>query len=66
MFSYTKFSLIHADNKEHLSTWPGLTEDAINKYLKTTPATAMGHVNQKRQNIRSTKKKLNLNQKMKT
>jgi hypothetical protein len=32
-------------------------EDAINKHLKLTPATAMGHMNQKRQNIRSTKEK---------
>jgi hypothetical protein len=37
-------------------TWPGLTEDAINKYLKLAPATAMGHMNQRRQNIRSTSK----------
>jgi hypothetical protein len=37
-----------------LITWPGLTEEAIHKHLKLTPATAMGHMNQKRQNIRST------------
>jgi hypothetical protein len=58
MFSCTKSALIHAVNKGHLATWPGLTEDAINKYLKLTPATAMGHMNQKRQNIRSTNKKI--------
>jgi hypothetical protein len=40
----------------HLITWPGLTEDAINKHLKLTPATAMGHMSQRRQNIRSTSK----------
>jgi hypothetical protein len=40
----------------HLITWPGLTEDAINKHLKLTPATAMVHINQRRQNIRSTSK----------
>jgi hypothetical protein len=40
----------------HLITWPGLTEDAINKHLKLTPTTAMGHMNQRRQNIRSTSK----------
>jgi hypothetical protein len=33
-----------------------LTEDAINNHLKLTPATAMGHMNQRRQNIRSTSK----------
>jgi hypothetical protein len=31
-------------------------EEAINKHLKLTLATAMGHMNQKRQNIRSTSK----------
>jgi hypothetical protein len=33
-----------------------LTEQAINTYFKLTPATAMGHMNQCRQNIRSTSK----------
>jgi hypothetical protein len=37
---------------------PGLTEAAINKYLKLTPTTTMGHMNQKQQNIRSTIKKV--------
>jgi hypothetical protein len=58
VFSCTKSSLIHAVKKGHLATWPGLTEDAINKYFKMTPATATGHMNQKRQNIRSTNKKV--------
>jgi hypothetical protein len=31
-------------------------EDAINKHLKVTPSTAMGHMNQRRQNISSTSK----------
>jgi hypothetical protein len=56
--SCTKSALIHAVKKGHLATWPGLTEDAINKYLKLPPATTMGHMNQKRQNIRSTNKKV--------
>jgi hypothetical protein len=58
MFSCTKSSIIHAVKKGRLATWPGLTEDAINKILQMTPATAMGHMNQKRQNIRSTSKKV--------
>jgi hypothetical protein len=37
-------------------TWPGLTEDAINKHLKLTPAIAMGNMSQRRHNIRSTSK----------
>jgi hypothetical protein len=34
MFSCTTSALIHAVNKGHIATWPGLTEDAIKKYLK--------------------------------
>jgi hypothetical protein len=48
--------MLQAVKDGHLITWPGLTEDAINKYLKLTLATAMGHMNQWRQNIRSTSK----------
>jgi hypothetical protein len=58
MFRFTKSALIHAVKKVHLATWTGLTEDSINKHLKLIPATTMGHMNQKRQNIRSTKEKI--------
>jgi hypothetical protein len=57
MFSCTKSALVHAVNKGHLATWPGLLVEAINKHLKLTTETATGHMNQKRQNIRSTKEK---------
>jgi hypothetical protein len=43
--------MLQAVKDGHLITWPGLMEDAINKHLKLTPATAMGHMNQRRQNI---------------
>jgi hypothetical protein len=56
LFSPTKSAIIQAVKDGHLITWPSLTEDAINKHLKLTPATAMGHMNQRRQNIRSTSK----------
>jgi hypothetical protein len=56
MFSPTKSALLQAVKNGHIITWPGLTEQAINKHLKMTPATAMGHMNQLRQNIRSTSK----------
>jgi hypothetical protein len=44
--------MLQAVKDEHLITWSGLTEDDINNYLKLTLATAMGHMNQRRQNIR--------------
>jgi hypothetical protein len=58
MFSLTKSALLQAVKKGHLTTWPGLTEDAKNKHFKMTPVTAMGHMNQKCQNIRSTKNEI--------
>jgi hypothetical protein len=56
LFSPTKSALIQAVKNGHLITWPGLTEHAIHKHLKITPATVIGHINQLRQNIRSTSK----------
>jgi hypothetical protein len=51
MFSPTKSALLQAVKNGHLTTWPGLTEHAINKHLKMTPATAMGHMHQRCQNF---------------
>jgi hypothetical protein len=56
LFSPTKSALLQAVKNGHLVFWPGLTEEAIHKHLKLTPATAMGHMNQRHQNIRSTSK----------
>jgi hypothetical protein len=56
LFSPTKSALLQAVKNGHLVTWPALTEDAIHKHLKLTPAMGMGHMNQRRQNIRSTLK----------
>jgi hypothetical protein len=58
LFSPTESALLQAVKNGHLVTWPGLTEDAVHKHLKLTLATAMGHMNQRRQNIRSTSKTL--------
>jgi hypothetical protein len=56
LFSPTKSALLQAVKNGHLVTCPGITEEMINKHLKLTPATAMGHMNQRRHNIRSTSK----------
>jgi hypothetical protein len=56
MFSPTKSALLQAVKNGHLVTWPGLTEKAINTHLKLTAVTTMGHMNQRRQYIRSTSK----------
>jgi hypothetical protein len=56
LFSPTKAAMLQAVKDGHLITWPGLMEDAIKKHLKLTPATAMGHMNKRCHNIRSTSK----------
>jgi hypothetical protein len=58
MFSPTKSAPIKAVKQGHLITWPGLAEDAIIKHLKMTPSTSVGHMNQERQNTRSTSKEI--------
>jgi hypothetical protein len=56
LFNPMKSALLQAVKNGHLITWPSLTEDAIHKHLKLTPATAMGHMNQRRQHVMSTSK----------
>jgi hypothetical protein len=56
MFSPSRSAILQAVKNGHLITWPDLTEQAINKHLKLTPAMAMGHMNQRLQNIRFTSK----------
>jgi hypothetical protein len=48
--------MLQAVKDGNLITWPGLTENAIHKHLKLTSTRAMSHMNQRRQNIRSTSK----------
>jgi hypothetical protein len=51
LFSPTESAMLQAVKAGHLITCPGLMEDTINKHLKLMPATAMGHMNQRPQNI---------------
>jgi hypothetical protein len=41
----------------HFTSWPGLTEHAVEKYLSKSTSTTNGHLNKQRQNARSTKVK---------
>jgi hypothetical protein len=56
MFGPTKYAVLQDVKNGHIITWPGLNEQAINKHLKRTPATVMGHMNQRRQKIQFTSK----------
>ena len=54
-FSPTKRTWIQAVKKGHVKTWPGVTVDAIQHYLPMSEATMLGHLDQQRKNIQSTK-----------
>jgi hypothetical protein len=62
LFSPKKSAMLQAVKDGHPITWPGLTEDAINKHLKLTPDAAMGHMHQRRQNIKYISKTPNADQ----
>eukprot|EP00957_Ditylum_brightwellii_P111137 8474229-Ditylum_brightwellii.AAC.1 len=50
---------INAINQCFFITWPGLTATNVRKYLPKSRATSQGHLEQKWQNIASTKSKQN-------
>jgi hypothetical protein len=56
MFSPKQSAILQTVKNGHITTWPGLTEQVINKHLKMTTAAAMGPTNQHRQHIHSTSK----------
>ena len=54
-FSPTTRTWIQAVKKGHFKTWPGVTVEAIKQYLPKSEATTLGHLDQQRKNIQSTK-----------
>jgi hypothetical protein len=53
-FSPVKSTWITAIKNRNFLSWPGLTEHAEEKYLSKSTATTKGHLNQQRQNARTT------------
>jgi hypothetical protein len=53
-FSPVKSTWIKAIKNGNFSSWPGLNEQNVEKYLSKSTATAKGHLNQQRQNARTT------------
>jgi hypothetical protein len=49
-----KSTWIKAIKNGNFSSWPGLNEQNMEKYLSKSTATAKGHLNQQRQNARTT------------
>jgi hypothetical protein len=54
-FSPVKSTWIKAIKNGNFSSWPGLNEHNVEKYLSKSTSTAKGHLNQQRQNSRTTK-----------
>jgi hypothetical protein len=57
-FSPSKSTWIEAIRRGHFQSWPGLSVKAVHRHLKETEATAKGHMDQTRKNIRSTRRPL--------
>jgi hypothetical protein len=53
-FSPVKSTWITAIKNGNFSSWPGLTEHAVEKHLSKSTSTTKGHLNQQRQNARTT------------
>jgi hypothetical protein len=53
--SPVKSTWITAIKKGNFSSWPGLTENAVEKHLSKSTSTTKGHLNQQMQNARTTK-----------
>jgi hypothetical protein len=56
-FSPVKSTWITPIKNVHFTSWPGLTEHAVEKHLSKSTSTTKGNLNQQRQNARSTKVK---------
>jgi hypothetical protein len=54
-FSPVKSTWIKAIKNGNFSSWLGLNEHSVEKYLSKSTSTAKGHLNQQRQNARTTK-----------
>jgi hypothetical protein len=57
-FSPSKTTWINAIRNGHFTTWPGVTVGNVTKLLPPSISTALGHLDQKRKNYRSTQEPL--------
>jgi len=55
LFSPTRSTLLKAVQNNHFVGWPAMTESNIKRYLTIQEPTILGHMDQQRQNARSTK-----------
>jgi hypothetical protein len=55
MFQSCQINMDHGNKNGNFTSWPGLTEHAVEKHLSKSTSTTKGHLNQQRQNARATK-----------
>jgi hypothetical protein len=55
MLQSCQINVDHGKKNGSFSSWPGLTEHAVEKHLSKSTSTTKGHLNQQRQNARTTK-----------
>jgi hypothetical protein len=55
MFQSCQLNMDHGNKNGNFSSWSGLTEHAVEKHLSKSTSTTKGHLNQQRQNDRTTK-----------
>jgi hypothetical protein len=55
MFQSCQINMDHLKKNGNFSSWPGLTEHAVEKHLSKSTSTTKGHLNQQRQNARTTR-----------
>jgi hypothetical protein len=55
LLSPRKSTWLNAIRNGHFTTWPGITASSVNKLLPNAIATALGHMDQKRKNYRTTR-----------
>jgi hypothetical protein len=55
MLQSCQINMDHGNKKWKFSSWPGLTEHAVEKHLSKSTSASKGHLNQQRQNARATK-----------
>ena len=54
MFDTVKSTIIRAINRNHFTSWPGMTSKLMRKHLPQRLATAQGHLDQDFKNVRTT------------
>jgi hypothetical protein len=55
MFQSCQINMDHGNKNGNFSSWPGLIEHAVEKHLSKSTSTTKGHLNQQRQNARTTR-----------